>query len=213
MTGLGLSSAAGLNAYIPILVLGLMDRYTSFVDLPVGWDWLAHPVTLITAGVLCAVEIVADKIPAVDSVNDVIQTFIRPTAGGLVFASGVGEPVRLDGNFNSTSIIMAVIGAVVAFVVHLGKSTTRPVANVATAGFAAPILSAGEDGTSLALAFAAIFAPFIGLLLIVAVIGMWLWLRRARRSMRRALQPERSGGTADRYPQENHSTPPQSPRR
>lgn len=88
MTGLGLASAAGLNAYIPMLSMGLLDRYTNLVNLPHGWDWLANGWVLGIVAALLIVEIVADKIPALDSVNDTVQTFVRPTSGGIVFGPG-----------------------------------------------------------------------------------------------------------------------------
>jgi hypothetical protein len=89
LTGTGLSAAAGLNAYIPMLILGLLDRYTNLVQLPDPWDWLANGWVLLIIGVLLVLEIAADKIPVVDSFNDWIQTVIRPAAGGIVFSSGV----------------------------------------------------------------------------------------------------------------------------
>ena len=88
LTGLGLATAAGLNAYIPLLALGLLSRFTDLVTLPHGWAWLENGWVMAIVAVLLVVEIVADKIPALDSVNDAIQTFVRPTAGGIVFGSG-----------------------------------------------------------------------------------------------------------------------------
>ena len=88
LTGFGLATAAGLNAYIPLLALGLLSRFTDLVTLPHGWAWLENGWVMTIVAVLLVVEIVADKIPALDSVNDAIQTFVRPTAGGIVFGSG-----------------------------------------------------------------------------------------------------------------------------
>src|SRR6478735_1580849 len=88
LTGLGLSTAAGLNAYIPMLMLGLLARFTDVVNLPGGWSWMEDGWVLTILAVLLVVEVVADKIPALDSVNDVVQTFVRPAAGGIVFGSG-----------------------------------------------------------------------------------------------------------------------------
>ncbi len=88
LTGFGLATAAGLNAYIPLLALGLLSRFTDLVTLPHGWTWLENGWVMAIVAVLLLVEIVADKIPALDSINDAIQTFVRPTAGGIVFGSG-----------------------------------------------------------------------------------------------------------------------------
>lgn len=87
LTGTGLAASAGLNAYIPLLVLGFLDRYTQFVNLASGFDWLSNSWVLIILSVLLALEVVADKIPAADTVNDFIQTIVRPTSGGIVFGS------------------------------------------------------------------------------------------------------------------------------
>ena len=86
ITGLGLAVAAGLNAYIPLLVAGLLVRFdvVSFGD---PYDILGSTPALIILGVLLAIELLADKIPAVDSVNDAIQTFIRPASGAVLFAA------------------------------------------------------------------------------------------------------------------------------
>ena len=95
LTGLGLATASGLNAYIPLLALGLLSRFTDLITLPHGWVWLENGWVMGIVAVLLVVEIVADKIPALDSVNDAIQTFVRPTSGGIVFGSGAGRQVML----------------------------------------------------------------------------------------------------------------------
>ena len=166
LTGLGLATAAGLNAYIPMLALGLLSRFTDLITLPHGWAWLENGWVMTIVAVLLVIEIVADKIPALDSVNDTIQTFVRPTAGGIVFGSGTAaqtHAVTDPGAFaQSGQWIPIAIGAVVALVVSLTKSTVRPVANVATAGVAAPVLSTIEDGLSVGLVFLAILIPVAG---------------------------------------------------
>ena len=138
LTGFGLATAAGLNAYIPLLALGLLSRFTDLVTLPHGWAWLENGWVMAIVAVLLVVEIVADKIPALDSINDTIQTFVRPTAGGIVFGSGTAaqtSAVTDPGAFaQSGQWIPVAIGVVTALVVSLTKSTVRPAANVATAG-------------------------------------------------------------------------------
>lgn len=96
-TALGLSSASGLNAYIPMLVFGLLARFTSVITLPQAWQWLSDPILLGIVAVLLVIEIVADKVPAVDTINDAIQTVIRPTSGGLMFASGLNSATGENG--------------------------------------------------------------------------------------------------------------------
>ena len=80
LTAMGLSSAAGLNAYIPMLALGLLDRFTGLVDLPQGWEWLSNGWMLTILTGLLVLEIIADKVPVVDSINDGVQTLIRPAS-------------------------------------------------------------------------------------------------------------------------------------
>jgi hypothetical protein len=194
MTGFGLASAAGLNAYIPLLSMGLLDRYTTLVNLPSGWSWLANGWVIAIVAALLAVEIVADKVPALDSINDTVQTFVRPTSGGIVFGSGtaaqtaaVTDPAEFA---RSGQWVPIAIGVVTALVVHLTKTSVRPAANVATAGIAAPVLSTIEDMTSVGLTFVAILIPALVLIIVIAMIcGAWyLWrrMRRRRRTTRTA---------------------------
>jgi Domain of unknown function (DUF4126) len=188
LTGLGLATASGLNAYIPLLTLGLLSRFTDLIALPHGWAWLENGWVMAIVAVLLVVEIVADKIPALDSVNDAIQTFVRPTSGGIVFGSGTASQtaaVTDPGAFaQSGQWIPIVVGVLVALVVSLTKSAVRPAANVATAGMAAPVLSTIEDGVSVGLVFLAILIPVV--VLVVLALMVWafftLWRRRRRNS-------------------------------
>ena len=187
LTGFGLATAAGLNAYIPLLALGLLSRFTDLVTLPHGFAWLENGWVMAIVAVLLVVEIVADKIPALDSVNDAIQTFVRPTAGGIVFGSGTAaqtSAVADPGAFaQSGQWVPVAIGVVVALVVSLTKSAVRPAANVATAGVAAPVLSTFEDAASVSLVFVAILVPV--LVLVAVVLLAWAVFRILRRRRRR----------------------------
>ena len=91
LTGLGLSTAAGLNAYIPLLVVGLIANFTDQIRLPQEFAWLSNGWVLGIIGVLLLAEVVLDKVPVVD-VNDMIQTFVRPAAGGVVQRHRRGGP-------------------------------------------------------------------------------------------------------------------------
>jgi hypothetical protein len=187
MTGFGLATAAGLNAYIPMLLMGLMGRFTNVINLPAGWSWLENGWVLGIVAALLIVEIVADKIPALDSINDTVQTLVRPTAGGIVFGSGTAAQtaaVTDPGEFASSGQwVPVVVGVVTALVVHLTKTAVRPAANMATGGVAAPVLSTVEDLTSMSLSFIAILVPALVLIVVVALAwGAWWLLRRKRRS-------------------------------
>jgi Domain of unknown function (DUF4126) len=190
LTGFGLATAAGLNAYIPLLALGLLSRFTDLVSLPHGWAWLENGWVMTIVAVLLVIEVVADKIPALDTVNDAIQTFVRPTAGGIVFGSGTAaqtSAVADPGAFaQSGQWIPVVIGVVVALLVSLTKSAVRPAANVATAGMAAPVLSTVEDATSVGLVFLAILLPVLVLVAVVALAWAVLRILRRRRRQRAA---------------------------
>lgn len=187
MTGFGLATAAGLNAYIPLLSLALLARFTDLITLPHGWSWLENGWVITIVAILLVVEIVADKVPALDSVNDVVQTFVRPTAGGIVFGSGTAAQtaaVTDPGEFaRSGQWVPVAIGVVTALVVHLTKTAVRPAANVASAGTAAPVLSTLEDITSVALVFIAILIPALVLVVMIALgwAAVALWRRRRRR--------------------------------
>jgi hypothetical protein len=188
LTGFGLATAAGLNAYIPLLALGLLSRFTHLVTLPHGWAWLENGWVMTIVAVLLVVEIVADKIPALDSINDIVQTFVRPTAGGIVFGSGTAaqtSAVTDPGAFvHSGQWVAVAIGVVTALVVSLTKSTVRPAANVATAGMAAPVLSTLEDITSVGLVLLAILVPVLVLVALIALV--WAVVRFVRRRRRKA---------------------------
>lgn len=192
LTGFGLATAAGLNAYIPMLVMGLLGRFTVLVNLPPGWSWLENGWVLTIVAMLLAVEIVADKVPALDSVNDTVQTLVRPTAGGIVFGSGTAAQtaaVTNPGEFASSGQWVPVaIGVITALVVHLTKTAVRPAANVATGGVAAPVLSTVEDLTSVSLTFIAILIPALVLIVVIALVWAAAWLLRRRRRRASATQ-------------------------
>ncbi len=188
LTGTGLAAAAGLNAYIPLLLMGIAGRI-DWIQLPNGWLWLENEWVMVILGVLFIIEIVADKVPAVDSVNDWIQTAVRPASGGIVFAGGIGtSTVAVDdpGNFFSSGAwIPVVIGIVLALLMSLAKSAVRPVANIATGGAAAPALSTAEDGASVVLVILAIVAPVLVLIALGLVILCFVMLLRRMRRRRR----------------------------
>ena len=188
LTGTGLAAAAGLNAYITLLLMGIAGRI-DWIQLPNGWLWLENEWVMVILGVLFIIEIIADKVPAVDSVNDWIQTAVRPASGGIVFAGGIGtSTVAVDdpGNFFSSGAwIPVVIGIALALLMSLAKSAVRPVANIATGGAAAPALSTAEDGESVVLVILAIVAPVLVLIALGLVILCFVMLLRRMRRRRR----------------------------
>jgi hypothetical protein len=191
LTGAGLAASSGLNAYIPLLTMGLMARYTDLVDLPSGWQWLADGWVIGILVVLLAVEVVADKIPVVDHVNDIVQTVVRPTAGGLAFGAGsssqtvtVSDPGQF---FSSHQWVPVAAGIIIALSVHGVKAASRPVINATTAGVGAPVVSTAEDVSSIILSILAILVPILVLLALVLLVSSAVWVvrkRRARRAVR-----------------------------
>jgi uncharacterized membrane protein len=187
LTGTGLAASAGLNAYIPLLILGLLGRYTNLIDLPSGWTWLGNGWVIVILAVLLAVEMVADKVPVVDHVNDVVQTVVRPTAGGLAFGAGsssetvtVSDPGSF---FTSHQWVPVATGVLLAFGVHLLKS-----------GFGAPVASTAEDATSVVMSLVAIILPVLVLVFLVGLVGFAYWFLRRRSERRREREAARAAG-------------------
>ncbi|MFC0682396.1 DUF4126 domain-containing protein [Lysobacter korlensis] len=189
LAGTGLAAAAGLNAYVPLLALGLGGRFLDFVQLPGGWTWLENEWVLGILGVLLVIEFVADKIPAVDTVNDWIQTLVRPASGGIVFGGGaltetaaVSDPAAF---FESNAWVPVVTGILIALGVHVVKAMLRPVLNAATFGMAAPVMSFAEDFSAVGLSLLALLVPILVVLALAGlVVGVVLLFRRARRRKR-----------------------------
>ncbi|WP_214411110.1 DUF4126 domain-containing protein [Sphaerisporangium fuscum] len=191
LTGLGLSTAAGLNAYIPLLVVGLLAEFTDVIRLPHEYAWLTSGWVLAVIAVLLVAEMVLDKVPVVDHVNDMIQTAVRPAAGGVAF-SATQAASRFDHSAWMAEHPWAswALGIVVALAVHLMKASARPVVNVSTAGFGAPVVSTVEDAGSLGMSLIAVFFPLLVVIaLVVLAVPAWLIFRRLRR--RRAAKANR----------------------
>ena len=174
-TAFGLSSSAGLNAYLPLLVVALLARFTDLITLHPPWDTLESWWVIGALAVLLLIEILVDKVPAVDTVNDAIQTFIRPVAGAVLFAGSAG--VISDAH----PILALISGLLVAGGVHAAKATVRPVVTVTTGGTLNPVVSTVEDVLSLAMAVLAIVVPFLGFLLLLLAL-IWFIRRRRRQA-------------------------------
>ncbi len=174
LTAFGLSASAGLNAYIPLLLIALLGRFTNFISLAPPFDLLTNEWVIGALALLLLIETFADKIPGVDHVNDFIQTFIRPTAGAILFAANAN--VLRDMN----PVVPLVAGLIIAGSVHATKATARPVVNVATLGIGAPIISTIEDVIALATSLLAVFLPIavLAFVLLFAFVIFKLLTRR-----------------------------------
>ncbi|HEX5643471.1 MAG TPA: DUF4126 domain-containing protein [Thermoleophilia bacterium] len=173
LSGLTLAAPAGLNAYIPLLAVALAERL-GWVHLREPFDGIGSWWVIGVIAVLLVVEVVADKVPAVDHVNDVIQTVVRPAAGGLLAVSastqGTVEP-----------LLLLIAGVLIAGGVHAVKATARPAVNVTTAGVGAPVVSTGEDILAVIGTVLALLAPVLAAVLIVAAVLLAVVLLRRRR--------------------------------
>lgn len=176
-TAFGLSSSAGLNAYIPLLITGLVARYTDLLTLTGPFQTLENPYVLITLGVLLIIEMGVDKVPALDTLNDVIHTVVRPAAGAVLFAAQAGVIGQMD------VTLAAVLGLLAAGTIHATKSTFRPMVTATTGGMGNWLVSAIEDVVSFGASLLAIFLPaLMGIVLVITglVLVRWWWGRRSR---------------------------------
>lgn len=173
----GLSAATGLNAYLPLLIVGLLARFTDVITLASPWNTLENPWVLGVLAVLLIVEMIADKVPAVDSVNDIINTVVRPVAGAILFAA--------SGNVISemSPVLGMVCGILAAGSVHAAKATARPVITATTAGIANPFVSVAEDVASAGTTLLAVLLPAAAAVIVVllAALIIWWFVRRHRR--------------------------------
>ncbi|MCX6025854.1 MAG: DUF4126 domain-containing protein [Chloroflexi bacterium] len=183
LSAFGLSASAGLNAYIPLLVVALMAKLTPWIKLSAPWDALTSWWVIGILGVLLLIEIFADKAPAVNHINDIIQSFVRPAAGAVVFAASAHVITEVH------PVVAIVAGLLVAGGVHAVKAlAVRPAVTVTTGGAANPIVSAGEDILATVMSVLAVVIPvFLGALLcVVAAWIIWRIWRRANREAREA---------------------------
>jgi len=170
----GLSASAGLNAYIPLLVVALLAKFTNLIELTTPWDALESWWIIGLLVVLSLIEFFADKIPAVNHVNDAIQTLIRPTAGAIVFASSANVITNIN------PILALALGLVVAGGVHAVKSAAvRPMVSATTAGTGNIAISVVEDIVSTFVSIISVIVPFLLFVIALVILG-WLLLRKTR---------------------------------
>jgi hypothetical protein len=174
----GLSASAGLNAYVPLLVVGLMARFTDWIKLTPPWDTLSNEWVLLVLGVLFLIEVLADKVPAVNHINDVIQTFVRPVAGAIVFAASAHTLADV------APVLAMICGLLISGTVHGAKAlAVRPAVTITTGGTANPVVSTLEDLTAFVLSIVAVLIPIVlgALICVVAAWLIWLIWRRINR--------------------------------
>ena len=170
-TAFGLSASAGLNAYIPLLVIALMARFTDLITLNSPWDALTSWWIIGLLVILSLVEFLVDKFPVINHINDVIiQSFIRPTAGAIAFAASTNVVTDIN------PVLALAMGLLISGGVHAAKSVAiRPAVTAATGGTANVPVSVAEDVTSTTLSILSIVVPIV-VMIVVALFFTWvLW--------------------------------------
>ena len=188
---LGAGWASGLNAYAAVLVLGLAQRF-HMVALPTDLQVLGSPWVIAVAAVLFALNFLADKIPYIDSINDLLQTFVRVPAG-ILLAYGAAAGLSPE-----VSVIAGLLGGTLAAGTHIAKTGTRALINTSPEPFSNVAASLAEDvsvvgGLALALSHPLIF---LGLLVLFVLVLVWLLprlLRLALVPLRRLGRPRAPG--------------------
>lgn len=184
LAAFGLSASAGLNAYIPLLVIGLLARYTNLIELGTPWDTLTSWWVLGLLIVLSVVEFFADKVPAVNHVNDIIQTIVRPVAGAIVFAASAKVITDIH------PVLALAAGVLVAGGVHAVKAVAvRPAVTATTGGVGNVPVSMAEDLLATILSIISVVIPIV-LTFIFILFTAWmvyfLWHRANRDRLRQA---------------------------
>jgi hypothetical protein len=175
LTAFGLAASAGLNAYIPLLIVALLGRFTTWFALNSPWDALTSWWVIGALVLLTLVEFFADKAPAVNHVNDVIQTFVRPAAGAILFAASAGAVSNIH------PIVAMIAGLLVAGGVHTVKAAAiRPAVTATTGGLGNVPVSVAEDVAAVFLSIAAIVVPAVIAAIVIVITSLfvwWLWRR------------------------------------
>jgi len=178
LTSLGLGVGAGVNAYATLLVFGLLARWHPSMFHDDLAKFFASTPVLVVIGALYLVEFVADKVPTIDHIWDVIHTFIRPVAGGVVAFAAVSNQIP-----RGAVIVATIIAGGAALGAHATKATLRGASTVTTGGLGNPILSLVEDVFAFASALAAVLLPWLVLVVMAIVtlffIGLYRRVKRA----------------------------------
>jgi hypothetical protein len=172
---IALAASAGLRAWLPLLLAGGLARL-GVLDVGPSFGFLASNEALVLFGVATVVELVGDKVPAVDHALDVIGTPLRPAAGALLAASVLGtvsDPL-------TALVLGTAVGAPSALVPHAAKTALRTVSTTLTGGLANPVLSFLEDALSLVTFVLAVLVPVLVVVLMAITLFMALRLLRRR---------------------------------
>ncbi len=179
---LGASWASGLNPYAAVLVMG-GAQMLGLASLPHDLQVLGSPWVLAIAAVLFAINFLADKIPLIDSLNDVLHTFVRIPAGALL-AFGAADQFGPE-----AATIAALLGGTLAAGSHIAKTGTRALINTSPEPFSNIAASFTEDGLVIGGLLLAIAHPITFLCLLALFVVALIWL--LPKLVRLALMPFR----------------------
>ncbi len=175
----GLSASAGLNAYIPLLVVALLARFTTLLQLKEPWDALSSWWIIGILIFLSLIEFFADKFPAVNHVNDIIQSIVRPTAGAIVFAASANVLTEVS------PILSLACGLLVAGGVNAVKTfAVRPAVTATTGGAGNVPVSILEDFLSTVVSVLSVVVPILMVVLVIILIAWWISSKEAKRQTR-----------------------------
>ncbi|MFC6618217.1 DUF4126 domain-containing protein [Deinococcus radiophilus] len=181
LSALGLSGAAGLNAYIPLFLVGVLANL-GLVSLDQPFDLLGSTWTLLVIFLVGLADFIGDKIPGVDHVLHLVTGWIGAAAGAVLFASQAGVA-------DVSPALAGVLGLIVAGGVQAGRAAVRPAATTLTAGVGNPAVSTAEDALSLGLSVLALTIPALAALGLVGLLW-WGWRMFTRwRAWRRSAAP------------------------
>jgi hypothetical protein len=174
LAAFGLSGAAGLNAWLPLLASALLARL-DIVELASPFDELSSNTGIVVLALFTAADFVGDKVPLVDHALHLLGTIVAPASGAILFTGQTGLATDVP------TVVAVVLGALTAGSTHAVRSTVRPVSTAATGGLGNPILSLGEDLGSLTLVVLSFVLPLLAVLLLA-----WLLIAFARRRFARS---------------------------
>ena len=165
----GLAWASGFRLYATVFIVGLLAHF-NVIELPTDLSVMQHPWVLIASGVLAVGEFLADKIPAFDSVWDVLNTLVRIPAGAMLAWGAMGDEPA------ATQFIAALAGGFVSGGTHLFKSGGRALINTSPEPASNWVASFTEDGVLLAGLWLALQHPWIFLVLLAVFLALVIWL-------------------------------------
>lgn len=185
LAALGLSGAAGLNPWLPPLIVACAAR-ADWIDVAPSWASITHTPVIAALFALFLLDFLADKVPVLDHALHAIGVVVQPAIGaGLFDMASAGEV---------PTVVALLSGGGVAGSIHLARASARPAVSGLSGGLGAPLQSLAEDAASLLLVLSALLMPIVAafvvvLMLLGAAMAVWAAVRLRRRSREPAVRP------------------------